>query len=274
MFEIVILVVLIALAAVAGLALLMFLDVGFAESIRGRTSSESKQAGLPLLGGEELRRWAKGVAERIVSKHASQPRGRDSVLGMAAEVLDGTSQVISEVASTTHRPRSRATSCSARCHEMIGVTAPEALAIVEELESVLSKRSIDAIRERARCNARQAVGLNHDQFPAANLTCPLYTESGRCATFASRPLYCRGACAECAPGECRRESHEVPPSQAFATTVGDGMLAGLKTGLESAGLDGQIYELNSALSAALSTPDAAGRFARGEPVFTGCHPYS
>jgi hypothetical protein len=52
------------------------------------------------------------------------------------------------------------------------------------------------------------------------------------------------------------------------------MLAGLTTGLESAGLDGQVYELNSALSAALTTPDAAGRFARGEPVFTGCHPYS
>ena len=37
--------------------------------------------------------------------------------------------------------------------------------------------------------------------------------------------------------------------------------------LKSAGLDANIYELNSAVATALEIPDAAERWARGEDVF-------
>lgn len=274
MLQIVILVVASAVVVIGGVALLMFLDVAFAASPQHRTLTEGGGWRLPLLGGEELRRWAKGMAERVVSKHAGRARDKQAVLGIASEVLDGTSQVIGEVASPIHRPRSHATSCSSRCHEMIGVTAPEALAMADELQRTQAKWAVETICEQARVNAQRAATLNHEQFSSARLTCPLYTAGGRCATFGSRPLYCRGACPECAGGECQRASLEMPESQAFATTIGQGVLSGLTTGLESAGLDGHVYELNSALSVALNTPDAAARFARGEPVFNGCHLYS
>jgi hypothetical protein len=45
------------------------------------------------------------------------------------------------------------------------------------------------------------------------------------------------------------------------------MEIGVTRALKSAGLDANIYELNSALAAALETPDAAERWARGEQVF-------
>jgi hypothetical protein len=274
MLEIVILVVASAVVLIGGTALLMFFDVAFATLRRRSATADPGAFQLPLLRGEELRRWAKGMAERVVSKHAGRTRDKQSVLGIAVEVLDGTSGIIYEVTDRTDRPRSRAKSCSARRHEMTGVTAPEVLAIADDLQRSHSKREVDTIRARARENVQRASRLDHTQFPTSNLTCPLYTESGHCATFGSRPLYCRGACPECREGDCRRESHDLPALQAFATTVGEGMLDGLTTGLASAGLDNHVYELNSALSVALSTPDAASRFARGEAVFSGCKPYA
>lgn len=56
----------------------------------------------------------------------------------------------------------------------------------------------------------------------------------------------------------------------FEFTVGRGVQLGLQEGLQSAGLDAEVYEFNSALAKALETPDAADRWAKGENVFASC----
>ncbi len=50
-------------------------------------------------------------------------------------------------------------------------------------------------------------------------------------------------------------------------TVAQGIEMGLTRALKSAGLDANIYEINSALATALGSPDAAERWANGERVF-------
>ncbi len=59
----------------------------------------------------------------------------------------------------------------------------------------------------------------------------------------------------------------VPNEDRHEKTVAEGIEIGLIQALKSAGLDSNIYELNSALAKALETPDAADRWARGEKVF-------
>jgi hypothetical protein len=49
--------------------------------------------------------------------------------------------------------------------------------------------------------------------------------------------------------------------------VAQGIEAGVTRALKSAGLDANIYELNSAFAKALESSDAAERWARGEDVF-------
>jgi hypothetical protein len=52
--------------------------------------------------------------------------------------------------------------------------------------------------------------------------------------------------------------------------VEQGAETGLAEALVSAGRDGNVYELNSALATALNTPNAAARWASGEEIFAGC----
>lgn len=274
MFHIVVLSVAAGAVLVVSVLAIMFLDVAF-DPMLGRFAQAARNRWrLPLLSGEELKRWAKVMTERIVLKRAAQTRNRQTPVDIASEIFESSGAVIDQIVPTDRRPRSKAQNCSSRCHEMIGVTGPEALAIADELMRNQSRSTVEKIRERARANAERASGLNHTQFPIAKLTCPLFTSDGRCATFESRPLYCRGQCPECTGGPgCERVTQGISESQVFAATVGQGVMAGLTSGLASSGLDNHVYELNSALTAALSKPDAAACWAQGDPVFSGCKEY-
>jgi hypothetical protein len=57
-----------------------------------------------------------------------------------------------------------------------------------------------------------------------------------------------------------------------ARLVAEGVEEGIVRALEEAGLDGKVYELNSALAVALDMPDVAERWAAGEDVFATCLP--
>ncbi len=158
---------------------------------------------------------------------------------------------------------------------MIGVTAPEVLAIADELRRTKSNRETQRIRDRVAENAKAAAGFDHEQYERAHLVCPLLDKDESCAAFDSRPLHCRGWCLF--SGEegdrCLMDAGGAGSVDSHAYTVGRGMEEGLSQGLESAGLDGSVFELNSALFTALDTPDAAAQWADGKPVFSGCQPY-
>ena len=72
---------------------------------------------------------------------------------------------------------------------------------------------------------------------------------------------------------CQGEQDQAAQADAQAQTIARGAEVGLSRGLGSAGLDGTIYELNSALVTALDVSDAAGRWSKGLPVFESCKHY-
>ncbi len=59
---------------------------------------------------------------------------------------------------------------------------------------------------------------------------------------------------------------------AHARVVAEGVEEGLVRALDMAGIDGNVYELNSAVAAALRTPEAARRWLDGEAGFADCQP--
>jgi hypothetical protein len=83
-------------------------------------------------------------------------------------------------------------------------------------------------------------------------------------------VFCRANCPNfigidsTLPASCEQSDVE------FSAAVGQGISEGLVEGLTAAGLDGQLYELNCALVGALDSPEAAGRWARGEVLLDSC----
>jgi len=140
--------------------------------------------------------------------------------------------------------------CEAACgNREIHITTPEALAIVHELRQRHPGEQVAAIQNQARRNldARQV-----------SRGCPLRLPNGSCACAAARPVSCRTHCL-------------IGPDLdleggLMADSVGKGATEIFRDCLRASGLDDSEYELNQALVQALSTPNAARRWAQGERI--------
>ena len=150
------------------------------------------------------------------------------------------------------------TNCPSCRNHKIAVTPPEALAIVAQMWRTLPSSEVQRVHKLSVANAQRAKGLDGAQYEAAQIECPLLARDGSCAAYAARPLHCRGWCFSSGENgdRCLLED--------------SGAEDGIVQGLNAAGLEGGLYELNSALATALSTPDAASRWAKGQEVFASC----
>ncbi len=273
MFAVVVVVIGLSISLLVLLAVFAFafLDVAFAGPER-TSASGSWRWQPPLVRGDQLLAWATGVARTTTLRRLQTPHCAKTAKQLAAEIYEGAARAIEE---SPHAVKQAKPNCPSCRHQMIGVTAPEVLAIADEVRRTKSKRETQRIRNRAAKTTKAATGLNHEQYEQAQIVCPLLDNDNSCAAFDSRPLHCRGWCLF--SGEdgdrCLLGSGDAGSLDSHAYTVGRGMEKGLSQGLESAGLDGNVYELNSALNTALDTPDAAVRWAEGKPVFSGCRSY-
>lgn len=148
-------------------------------------------------------------------------------------------------------PRSTASErCEAACgNREIHVTTPEALAIVHELRQRHPSVQVEAIWSQARRN------LDTQEIARG---CPLRLSNGSCASTAARPVSCRTHCL--IDPDLKREGNLM------ADSVGAGATEIFRDCLRASGLDDSEYELNQALVQALSTPNAARRWAQGERI--------
>ena len=107
------------------------------------------------------------------------------------------------------------------------------------------------------------------------LRCALLNKDNRCSAYQARPLACTGFFSfsrEACETALRRQGDtdgQVPldlPAKVWAM----GVSAALQRAFSGAGLDSNLYELNSAVLQALECPDALRRWLRGEDVFRDC----
>lgn len=234
----------------------------FKEAFASSASKSGKRAAggpqLPLLAGEALRRWAAELAQNVVARYSALPKSGQNAVALAQEIESEASQVLDR--SLPNNAVSRWAQCNDCKSEPIRITAPEALAIAEELRHSLPPYEAQRIYERAKSNVQ--LGASE---PAEAPGCPLLAEGGRCSVFAVRPLHCRGRCCPQCDAPREEASSTAVSANQFAATFGEGLSEGFSQGLTAAGLDGGSYELNRALVEAIEEPNALDRFVRGEP---------
>lgn len=225
----------------------------------------------PFLYGDALRAWATATAERLARSRLAGKRDRHTAAQLAAEVEEGAMQAMLPTAEPSELERVIA--CPETGQGMIGLTAPEALAIADFLRRTRSRAEQRRIYGMALENTQKIAARLRGEGETAPLPCPLQGPGHVCCAYDVRPLRCRPLHAAAiamdlgdsgmAPGAGAEEAVE----NSHEATVAQGVELGVTRALKSAGLDANIYELNSALAAALGIPDAAERWAKGENVF-------
>jgi Fe-S-cluster containining protein len=81
--------------------------------------------------------------------------------------------------------------CDHCCHQVVGVTPPEALAIVEYLKQTLSKDELEQLRQHVARSFERARGLSSSERFSPEHAC-VFLRAGSCSVYDVRPLSCRG----------------------------------------------------------------------------------
>lgn len=229
----------------------------------------------PFVGGEALRNWAAKTAEHLTEKRLRSGRTAETAPQLAAEIEEGAMHAMLPTAGLSELERIMA--CPETGQGMVGVTAPEALAIAAYLRKNRSQAEQQRIYQMAVENADTIAARTRGDSGSPPLPCPLQGEDHVCCVYATRPLRCRPLHAiaiahetgdRCEPSSAGSQSQAGTPGGAgHEQTVAEGIEMGVLRALKSARLDASVYELNSALATALAMPDAAERWANGENVF-------
>lgn len=231
----------------------------------------------PFLRGRELREWAAQATENTVREHLRQGPEKASLARMTQAVASGAVQAM--LPQARQRELEQVVPCPAEGQGIIGVTPPEALAIAAQIRKCQSRSEQEQIHDLAVANEWKLHSWPGCEGGLAPLACPLQGSDRVCCVYSMRPLQCRPllarAIARHGNDPAASAGHNAPHDSGengndHERTVGEGIEMGLSRGLRSARLDGNLYELNSALGVCLATPDAAARWAAGEDIFAGC----
>jgi hypothetical protein len=169
--------------------------------------------------------------------------------------------------------------CDHCCYQSVGVTPPEALAIVAHLRSTLTDAELAVMAAHIALRHGKTRSLSAAERFSPDHPCP-FLRSGRCTIYEARPLACRGMNSLDA-GECARRLRE-PEARATFLAEGRGghsfmepirafhaISAGLQLGLsEIFHLDMRPLELTAAIHLLLDGPESiVSDWLRGERSF-------
>lgn len=164
--------------------------------------------------------------------------------------------------------------CSSCCHMSVSMLPIEAIHIAARLRESRSPADFDATRLRVAATARRVSHLTIEQRASARIPCALLAEDGACSIHPFRPLGCRGwtsfSKADCDAALAAGESGHSGRQDRIAFWAAGCSTEGLERGLRAASLNAVQLEFHSALLRVLDQPDAAERYARGEPLFQDC----
>ena len=162
--------------------------------------------------------------------------------------------------------------CTWCCHFSVDVRAVEAFGILDFVERTFTPEQKARVYSEIRANSTALQNLDEDERMRRNVKCPFLLE-GRCSIYAARPQSCRNYHATNVAG-CQQSFEEPdnmdidPDFAPWVYQAGTAHVDAFSTAMRDAGHDVSVYELNSALDAALSEPGARQRFESKLPPFT------
>lgn len=163
--------------------------------------------------------------------------------------------------------------CSWCCYFSVDVRPVEVFRILAFLQREFDKGRRSRVLAEVKANHDVLHGLDDLERARRNVKCAFLMD-GKCSIYAARPQMCRNYHATNAAG-CERsylEPDNVDIDPEFAPYVyqaGGAHVDAFSKAMSDAGYDSRVYELNSALVAALSQPDALARFEAKQIPFPG-----
>jgi len=161
--------------------------------------------------------------------------------------------------------------CSWCCYFTVDVRAVEVFRILDFVERTFSPEEKARVYAEARANRATLEKLDEDERVTRNLKCP-FLSAGRCTIYTARPQSCRNYHATNAAG-CQQSYEEPdnldidPDFAPYVYQAGGAHVEAFSAAMSEAGYDVNAYELNGALDAALSEPQARARFEARVPPF-------
>ncbi|HEY2252423.1 MAG TPA: hypothetical protein VGH74_15225, partial [Planctomycetaceae bacterium] len=170
---------------VATLAGLMFVKVAF-ERPQAATwpLAEARNWRPALLLGQRLRDWASQVAEANTARKICNRRDARAALELVGELHEGATRAIDQ--SWQENQPDAAVACPGHYHSMTAVTAPEAILAADYLKRFHAEQ-LSRVREQALENANRTAGMDHVQYRAADVRCPLISAENACLAYGVRP---------------------------------------------------------------------------------------
>lgn len=111
-------------------------------------------------------------------------------LGRAA--MRATSRIVDgALAQSTDRPPACRAGCAHCCHQSVGVTPPEVVAIYVYLRDTHDDDELAAVAARVRAADDRTRGLSSAERLSPDHPCPFLVDD-RCSIYESRPIACRG----------------------------------------------------------------------------------
>lgn len=208
------------------------------------------------------------AANTAITKLGDTPT-LEGVRQLAHEAMAALSQFIEGLVTKPDAPSvACAEGCAHCCHQSVGVTPAEAVAIVEHLQHTNTPSELMNVAARIHEARERAEGLSAQQRHSPQLPCPLLVNH-RCSVYTVRPLSCRATNSLDAE-QCRLnlndaqararylQSGKGPDSLLAPYRASHALSAGLQMSLsEVYGLDMQPLDLSRALDELLRNPDLA-----------------
>jgi hypothetical protein len=239
---------------------------------RDPTTGRAAVALTSPLFDERWRNEAVAGAANAVLTALEKERTPERVVELARRLMAATSQLVDGLLA---RAPEGAIACKAGCdhccHQIVGVSAPEALAIFDHLQKTRSAAELERVRAHVERLYERSRGL-----PSAGRISPehpcAFLDGGRCTIYEVRPLACRSVHSLDA-ADCERRLRDPEARDEFIAKGEGGrcfveplqaqraMHAGLQLGLsELHGLDARGLDLLAAMHVLLggdaSIPDA------------------
>lgn len=160
--------------------------------------------------------------------------------------------------------------CDYCCHYRVRATAPEVLLIAQHIQTwPEAKRT--ALLSRLEKHYSTVIGLSVEQHFSTNIPCPLL-ENHQCSVYALRPVACRGHHELTSVQSCKAtfDHPSFAETGHFSVAIkgfAESAVFGLHHGMKDQAMDGDLYELGTALREALTNPASPKRMRKGSNAF-------
>lgn len=228
-------------------------------------SSNSSSAAITAIF-REASQDARHLVNRLVAQKGESLDWIDDLRQLQLGYLDKSSQ---------KEARECRAGCSGCClSAQVDVTGIEAIAVSDYLQTCVDTPVVSQIRSRLERVTQRRIDQMRGVARQLPLACSMLGDDGRCMVYPVRPVICSGvfstsrdACLDAEKTAKVGDFSGTIPLDNDAIQATGGISGALQRILVEQGLDGNLYEFNSAVLAVLPEKNALNRFLAGEDLF-------